>query len=101
MLEKESIRYQIEERTNQLTSQLELLIRDHLDAQRRLGLYRNLYDLAFRSLGLLQTEFATGEADFEEVLRMERKLLAYQLELEKAHIDNNNAVYNINYLTGK
>jgi len=99
-LEKERIEYQIENKTNQLSTQLEFLIRDHLDSERRINLYRHLHDLAERSLSLLQTEFTTGKTDFEEVLRMERKLLAYQLELEKAHVDINNAVYKINYLVG-
>lgn len=99
-LEKERIQYEIENKTNQLFSELEFLIKDHLDGQRRIDLYRHLHDLAERSLSLLQIEFTTGKTDFEEVLRMERKLLAYQLELEKARVDINNAVYKINYLVG-
>jgi len=99
-LEKQQIQYQIEDKSNQLGTQLEFLIRDHQDGQRRLTLYRSLHYLAERSLSLLQTEFTTGKVDFEEVLRMERKLLTYQLELEKARVDINNAVYKINYLTG-
>jgi outer membrane protein TolC len=99
-LEKERIQYQIEDKTNQLSTQLEFLVRDHLDAQRRNKLYRHLHDLANRSLSLLLTEFTTGQTDFEEVLRMERKLLTYQLEYEKAQVDINNAVYKINYLVG-
>lgn len=100
ILEKQRIQYQIEDKSNKLRTQLEFLVRDHLDGQRRIALYRNLSYLAERSLSLLQTEFTTGKADFEEVLRMERKLLAYQLELEKARVDINNAVYKINYLIG-
>jgi len=99
-LEKERIQYQIEDKTNQLSTQLEFLVRDHLDAQRRNKLYRHLHDLANRSLSLLLTEFTTGQTDFEEVLRMERKLLTYQLKHEKAQVDINNAVYKINYLVG-
>jgi len=99
-LEKERIQYQLEDKTNELSSQLEFLVRDHLDAQRRNKLYRYLHDLANRSLSLLLTEFTTGQTDFEEVLRMERKLLTYQLEHEKAQVDINNAVYKINYLVG-
>jgi outer membrane protein TolC len=100
VLNREKLDYQIEHETNQLFSQLELLIRDHVDAQRRLKLNQNLHHLAERSLSLLQTEFTTGQTEFEEVLRMERKLLTYQLELERARVDINNAVYNINYLIG-
>ena len=97
---KESIRHDIEEKSDNLISRLEVLIRDHLDASRRQGLYKRLYALAEQSLALLQTEFTTGKTDFAEILRMERKLLTYQLELEKARVDANNSVYEINYLMG-
>ncbi len=101
IIEKENIQYQIQDETNSLASQLENHIKDYLDAKRRLALYENLIHLTERSVSLLQTGFATGETDFEEVLRMQRKLLTYQLLLEKARVDNNNAIYNINYITGK
>ena len=100
-LEKEKIEFEIENKTNELSSQLEFLVKEHLDGQRRIELFQHLHDLSERSLSLLQTEFTTGKTDFEEVLRMERKLLTYQLELEKARVDVNNAVYKINYLVGK
>lgn len=100
-LEKEGLKYQIEEQNNRLIIALEEQIRNHLDAKRRVVLYQNLHDLAGRSLSLLQTEFTTGTADFEEVLRMERKLLTYQLEIEKARVETNRAIYQINYIIGK
>ncbi|MCR9250998.1 MAG: TolC family protein [bacterium] len=100
-IQKEGFQHKIEDKNNQLSSNLENLIKDHLDAQRRLNLYEKLHDLAERSLALLQTEFTTGTTDFEEVLRMERKLLTYQLAMQKASVDNNNAIYKINYLSGK
>ncbi len=99
-LQKEKVGYDIENKTNELTTQLEYMVRDYLDGQRRIDLYRNLYDLSERSLSLLQTEFTTGKAEFVEVLRMERKLLSYQLGLERAKVDHNNAVFKINYLVG-
>ena len=100
-IEKEGFQFRIEDQKNQLSSELERLLQAQKDAQRRLDLYHNLYDLAERSLSLLQTEFTTGEADFEELLRMERKFLTYQLAIQKASVDNNNAVFSINYLIGK
>ncbi len=100
-LQQERLQYEIEDQTNTLTSVLESQIRDHLDASRRITLYNNLRELASQSLSLLQTEFSTGGADFEEVLRMERRLLGYQLELEKARVLANRAIYEINYLLGK
>ncbi len=100
-LQQERLQHEIDDQTNVLTSVLESQIRDHLDATRRIDLYNNLRDLATQSLSLLQTEFSTGGADFEEVLRMERRLLGYQLELEKARVMANRAIYEINYLLGK
>lgn len=100
-LQKEGLQYQIEEKSDMLKTQLELLVRDHLDARRRRDLFQKLYQLAEQSLSLLQTEFTTGKTDFAEILRMERKLLAYQLELEKARVDANNTVYGIEYLLGR
>ena len=99
-LQHERIQYQIEDKSNQLSSQLEFLIRDYTDGRRRKELYLNLHDLAEISLSLIQTEFTTGKTNFEEVLRMERKLLTYQLAMERARVDINNAVYKINYLLG-
>ena len=100
-LNKESLQYEIEEKSNRLASELEKLIKDHLDAVRRISLYKKLYSLAEQSLSLLQTEFVTGKRDFAELLRMERRLLSYRLELEKARMDSNNTIYEIEYLTGK
>ncbi len=100
-LERESIQFKIEDQANLFSTQLQHRLKDHADAQRKLTLYERLYDLAERSLSLLQTEFATGKTDFEEVLRMQVKLLDYQLQLEKARVDINNSIYKINYLVGK
>jgi outer membrane protein TolC len=100
ILEKQSLQYQIEEKSNQLSSEIEYLTRDYLNGQQKIGLYEQLTDLASRSISLLQTEFTTGKADFEEILELERKLLTYQLELERAKVDVNNAVHSINYLIG-
>lgn len=100
-LQKESLQYRIEEKSDMLITKLEALIRDHLDAARRRSLYQKLYELAEQSLSLLQTAFVTGKTDFAEVLRMERRLLSYQLELEKARVDANNAVYEVDYLMGR
>lgn len=100
ILEQQSLQYQIEEKVNQLSSEMEYLIRDYLNGQQKIELYEQLTDLANKSISLLQTEFTTGKADFEEILALERKLLTYQLELERAKVDANNAVHNINYLIG-
>jgi hypothetical protein len=54
-----------------------------------------------QAMQILQTDYATNNKDFEEVLRMEKRLLKYALELEKARADNNASVAFITYLMGK
>ncbi len=90
-----------EDRTNRLTTQLEKTWRDYLDADRRIGLYLNLTNFANQSLDILVAQYTTAGTDFEEMLRMDRQLLRYELELEKARADQNTSVAFINYLTGK
>ena len=101
LLQQEAIALSQESTHDQLLTELEQLYRNYQDAQRRVTLNRRLADLAERTLGLLQTEFTTGEADFEEIIRVERQLLNYQLEEEQARIEQNKYVYSIRYLMGK
>ena len=101
LLQQEAVVFSQESTQDQLLTELEQLYRNYLDAQRRVALNRRLADLAERTLGLLQTEFTTGEADFEEVIRLQQQLLDYQLEEEQARIEQNNGVYSIEYLMGK
>ena len=99
-LQQEAVQLSQESTEDQLLAELETLYRDYQDAQRRVKLNRRLADLAQRTLDLLQTEFSTGEADFEEIIRLEQQLLDYQLAVEQARVDQNNYVYSIQYLMG-
>lgn len=101
MLEKEAAELRKENAENELMTEFEQLYRDYLDAQRNVKLYSRLSQIAQQSLDLLQTELTTGKTDFFEIIRMQRQLLSYQLELEKARTNRNNNVYRINYLIGK
>ena len=74
--------------------------KEYQDADRRIYLYVSQLDLAKKSLNLLETEYATGNSNFEEILRMERKVLKYNLELEKARADKPAAISFITYLMG-
>ena len=58
-------------------------------------------DLAKKSAKILETDYATGNINFEEILRMERKVLKFSLELEKARADKQAAISFINYLMGQ
>ncbi len=89
------------DKMNLLETLLESIWTDYQDAGRRILLYISQLELANLSLKLLETEYATGNKNFEEILRMERRLLKYGLELEKARSDKQADISFINYLMGK
>ncbi|MCP4551442.1 MAG: TolC family protein [Bacteroidetes bacterium] len=75
--------------------------KDYLDGDRRISLYHKQFALAQNSLTLLETDYSTGNRDFEEILRMDRRLINYNLKLEKAKSDKQAAIAFIIYLMGK
>jgi len=98
---QEAKEFEIEDKNNILVTILENAWKEYLDADRRLRLYISQLELANQSLHLLETEYATGNKNFEEILRMERKVLKYGLELEMARSDKQASISFINYLMGK
>ena len=99
--EAEAINHQIENEKGSLTAHLEKYEEKLKEAKRNFSLYTELTDLSERARTLLETEFSTSGGDFEELISMERKLLAYKLELEKARVEQNKAIYHITYLLGR
>jgi len=89
------------DKNNWLENIFEISYKNYRDADRRLTLYRNQTDLALKSLRILETEYTTSNANFEELLRIEKQLLSYNLELEKAKADKQAAMSFVNYLMGK
>jgi len=100
-LNMEAARYEQTEKVNQLSSLFEATYRDYSDADRRINLYRVQLKRAQKSLNILMTEYSNEGTNFEEVLRMEQKVLKYALELDKARSDKNAATAFVEYLTGK
>jgi len=94
-----------EEETTDKTNMLETLFengwKEYQDAGRRMNLFITQLDLAQKSVKLLETDYSSGNMNFEEVLRMERMVLKFNLELEKARADKQAAIAFINYLMGK
>lgn len=93
--------FEKENKNNLLENLVESGWKDYLDAMRRISLNETQHDLALRSIKILETEYITGNKNFEEILRMERKLLKYHLEKEKAIADKQAAISFLNYLMGK
>ncbi len=89
------------DKTNMLETLFENGWKEYLDADRRIDLFTSQLNLAKKSARILETDYATGNKNFEEVLRMERKVLKFNLELEKARADKQAAISFINYLMGQ
>jgi outer membrane protein TolC len=89
------------DKTNMLETLFENGWKEYLDAGRRINLYITQLVLAKKSVKLLETDYSSGNKNFEEVLRMERMVLKFNLELEKARADKQAAIAFINYLMGK
>lgn len=101
LLKQEAVQKEKEDVSNHLNTQMEEGYRDFLDGKRRVDLYKRLYELAVISRELLVAEYTAAEEDFEEILRMERRVLKYELELAKARADQNTSIAYIEYLMGK
>lgn len=101
VLSKEATQYQKQDKQNQLVILFENGHKDYKDADRRIDLYQRQSALAEKSLTLLLTAYSSDGQNFEEVLRMERSVLKYALEYDKARSDKNAASAFINYLMGK
>ena len=98
---QEAKNFEKSDKENLLETILENAWKEYLDSDRRINLFTAQLNLADQSLKLLETEYSTGNKNFEEILRMERKLLSYGLELEKSRSDKQAAISFINYLMGK
>jgi outer membrane protein TolC len=98
---QEAKSFEKSDKENTLTVLFESVWKDYQDANRRYSLYQTQTELAKKSLSILESNYATNNMDFEEILRMERKLLKYALELQKATADKEAAVAFIHYLQGK
>lgn len=90
-----------EDKKNTLSTVFENTFKDFNDSDRRITLNKRQSSIARKVLDLLITDYSTNAKDFEEVLRIERQLLKYELAHEKALTDKNAAVAFMNYLTGK
>lgn len=90
-----------ENKINVLESIYEKANADYKDAKRRIELHTKLLELAQKSMRILESDYATGGKQFEEILRMERKVLMHNLELEKSRADLNASIAFIHYLIGR
>jgi outer membrane protein TolC len=87
---------------NKLLTQLSKALRDYNDGQRRLNLYKDIQiQRTQQTIDILTEQYSTSATDFEELLRLQRKLLDYELARHQALVDLNTAAACIEYLYGK
>jgi len=91
-LMQEAGKQQTLELQNNLLVQYRSFIQDLDDAERRVGLYREQEELARKTTDLLLAGFASTGTDYEEVLRMQYKVLDYGFKHIEAVTDYNTSV---------
>jgi len=83
---------------NMLQTNLEMAWVEYTDAGRRITLYQKQMKIAEQAQNILVESYSTNAKDFEEILRVQRMLLKYELEIIKAVADKNTAVAKIESL---
>ncbi len=94
-------RNRLDARENQLETNFYTAIRDLEDAQRRFSLY-DLQQIqrVEQAVNILLQSYASDNSQFEEILRLHRKLFNYELERVKARTDEYQTLSLIKYLSG-
>ena len=97
----EAAQFEQESMANELKLMLQEAWYEYLDAQRRIKLFHRQTKILQQTQDLQLTTFTAAGTDFEEVLRIQRELFDYRLELIRAIVENNIAVAEIERLYGK
>jgi len=100
VIQQKVIENKKQNKINILETVFEKVHSEYADANRRILLFTKQSDLAKRAIKLLENEYANNNKNFEEILRMDKKVLKYSLELEKAKADKQASIAFINYLMG-
>ena len=98
----QSAQMEISSKENSLETDLDESLRDYYDAERRFELYdQTQTQRVNQALTIMMQAYSTDRSNFEEILRMQRKLLDYQLNRIRALADMHQAMAYIKYLTGQ
>jgi outer membrane protein TolC len=77
---------------NSLQTEYYQAVQSYQDAQRRIKLYNNQYQLASRSLDLMMKSFSVSGSGLTDVLRIRQQTLDYELKQVEAVADLNTAI---------
>ncbi|WP_235893394.1 TolC family protein [Litoribacter populi] len=88
---RESMELQKENAQNNLIIQLEEVIRDIRDTERKVTLLEDQVELTQQALDLMVTGYASEGTSFEELLSVQRELLDYRIDLLNAIVNQHTA----------
>lgn len=94
-LNMESVQFQLASKKNMLETELEMNWVNYDDASRRITLYNEQKLKSKQALEIIVSSYANSGNDFEEILRIQRMMLNYDIQLIKATKDKNVAVAKI------
>lgn len=97
-LNVENVQFQIENKKNMLENELEMTWVQYDDADRRVELYHQQNLKAKQVLEIIVSSYTNSGKDFEEILRIQRMMLGYDLQIIQAIQEKNNAVSKIESL---
>ncbi|PAU94164.1 hypothetical protein CK503_08090 [Aliifodinibius salipaludis] len=100
-LQSRSVQHQQVSRKNKLQTRFEESLRDYKNAERDLKNYTDQQiERTRQAIDVLTEDYASADTDFEEILRLQRRLLNYQEGQAEAIGRQNTAVARIEMLTG-
>lgn len=92
----------LEEKQNELTSQLAMVLYKLRDAERRIDLYKNgLIPKAQQALQVSLQDLETGLGRYSDVIDAQRMLLEFELAYERAEVDKAQRLAEVERLVGR
>jgi outer membrane protein, heavy metal efflux system len=88
-------------KSNALETLFEKSYMEYQDADRRISLYEKQLLRIDNAVKILESQYSTNGKNFEEILRMEKRRLKYQLQLEKSVADKQAGIAFIEFLMGQ
>jgi len=98
----QDIQYQLSSGENTLETELDTALRDYRDARRRYHLYdTKQIQRITQAINIMMEAYSSDSSEFEEILRIQRKQLEYQLKRIQSRTAQHKAAAYIDYITGK
>lgn len=97
-LKSQSITFQMENKQNELNTELEMSWVNYDDASRRIDLFNRQNLKAKQALEIMISSYTNSGKEFEEILRIQRMMLGFDLKIVQAIKDKNISVSKIESL---